>query len=335
MYDFAAQRTNPAAISLDNFASVDGIYRSQQSLAGVALSSALFSAKYPFIQRRRGRWSAVGLSVGHDRAGLGGLLQLNEVTAAYALTLRSDRTTELSAGVQAGYRQRRVSGEGLYTGNQYVDNEGFDLSLDPGEDLSNLAAGYVSLGAGVSWKLKDRRGEKLGHAGLAVQDLNTPSESVLSNAASPLPLAPVAEGGLRLLNERRVAVDADVLYARTRTNYFNSGITTTYKISRYHNPKTAQTIDFIVRYLPKMGAMAGVRWNNGQTFSLAAGYEVPVNAHPAHQGAFEVGLRVARLEKAKSPQATGKGKTASVRARAAGCSAAGRAAAARYRGGRN
>lgn len=302
LYPFAMQQVNPASISLDNYAATDMIYRSQQSLAGVALHSALFSAKYPFISRKRGRWSAAGITVGQERAGLAGALQLNEIGAGYAFTLVSNRLSDLSVGARLVYRSRRINTEDMVTGSQYVEDLGFDPSLYPGENLGNFATQFASVNTGVSWQGYDRRGQKRANAGLSVLDLNSPDESFAgSSTASPIPLTLVLEAGRRIYEKRELSVYAEVLYSRSgQTNLLNIGTVARYQFDRFTRSRPGRSLDFYTKYLLNAGAMMGVRWNNGRAFSLGTSYEIPLNSHPAHQGAFEIGLELGKLVKAKS-----------------------------------
>lgn len=292
-FNYTSQRVNPASISLSNLATAGFIYRTQGTSPDLKLNSFLFSAKYPLIKKNGGnRWSAIGVSLGDDRTGLGGILVSNELAVSYALNFTVGNKQVLSIGTKINYQSKNVDADALYTGSQFIPGIGF--GSDSGEDFSKFSSSFFSIGGGLVWQKEDKNEERISHIGISLFDINRPNES-LFGAESSLPSTLVVEGGYKIYENRQIIIYPELLYTyATLTSALNIGAVTKYSLD-YINPRSAgSTLEFHTKYLLNEGVILGVQYVK-EGFSMGMSYDIPLHNMVSHQGAFEIGAELNRL----------------------------------------
>lgn len=294
-YNYAAQRVNPGAISLSDYATAGFIYRSQNTTPDLKLRSFLFSAKYPLIAKNGGdRWSSVGISMGEDQTGLGGILVLNELGVSYALNFTVGKDQTLSVGTKVNYQSRKVNPDALFTGSQFVPGSGFGSDIDSGEGFAKFSANFLSFSGGVIWQGEDSDGKRNKHMGVSLFDINRPNES-LFDGQSPLPSTVVLEGGYRVFENQQIAVYPELLYTySTATSALNIGAVTRYSLDYINSRVAGSAIELHTKYLLNEGVVFGVQFVN-EGFSAGVSYDIPLHKTVAHRGAFEIGLELSKL----------------------------------------
>lgn len=298
LYRFAEPRVNPANLGLTSFASFGALYRSQQSQPGVQLNSAYIQASYPFL-RRKGTWSAIGVEAANDREGVGGIFQTNQLGVQYGFHIPLSKYKRLALGASAHYFSRSIDISELTTGSQFIEGVGFDPALAQGEGFQDFNTNYLSFGGGIRYQVVDKKTMPRTYVGASFFNLNRPNEDFIQQEQQ-LPVNIVGEFGQQILQRKysRVYLEALVWQIQSNTT-LNAGIVTWIDLRKYDNRLRGQSLNVFLKYLMEEGAMVGVQWDN-QVFSLGASYDVPVFANAAHQGAFEVGLKVRQPVKAKS-----------------------------------
>jgi len=292
-FNYASQRVNPGSISLSDHATAGFIYRTQGTTPDLKLNSFLFSAKYPLIKKNGGnRWSTIGVSLGDDRTGMGGILVSNELGISYALNFAVGKKQVLSIGTKINYQSRKVDIDALYTGSQFIPGIGF--GSDSGEDFTEFSANFFSIGGGIVWQKEDKNEERISHIGVSLFDINRPNESLFDSQSS-LPSTLVVEGGYKIYENRQIIIYPELLYTyATLTSALNIGAVTKYSLD-YINPKAAgSTLEFHTKYLLNEGVILGVQYVK-EGFSVGISYDVPLHNMVSHQGAFEIGAELSRL----------------------------------------
>jgi len=294
-YNFAQQRVNPGAISLDDFATVNLIYRSQQSVADIQLTNFLLSAKYPLIGSNGGdRWSALGVTLGQDKTGLDGILETGKIGVSYALNFPTGKRETLSWGVRLNYHSTKLNTEKLVTGNQYVPDSGFDPNLNSGERFGPLASNYLTFGTGILWDSKTKKNQRKFHGGISIFDFNRPNES-LYGAKARLPVSFVIEGGYRIYSNRQISLYPEFLFTSSAaTQLVSIGMVTSYALFNYNPQLEGQIIEIHTKYLSNQGAVLALQWHNGPV-SIGVSYDIPINQRVANRGSFEIGLKLGKL----------------------------------------
>ncbi len=295
-YNYAAQQVNPGSISLSDYATAGFIYRRQDTSPDLKLKSFLFSVKYPLIAKNGGdRWSSIGVTMGEDQTGLGGILVSNEFGVTYGLNFNVGENQVLSLGTKINYQSRKVNTDALYTGSQYVSGSGFNPNNDSREDFLQFDTHFFSYSGGVIWQKEDKKGSKETHFGVSLFDINRPNES-LFDGQSPLPSTFVLEGGYKVYENQQITIYPEFLYSySTLTNALNIGAVTQYSLG-YLNPRAAGTVvvELHTKYLLNEGVMLGLQFVK-EELSIGMSYDIPRHNTVSHQGAFETGAEMNKL----------------------------------------
>ncbi|RED92228.1 OmpA family protein [Marinoscillum furvescens] len=296
LVDFTNAVYNPATIGMDNYMAAELMYRSQQTMPGVRLTSALLSLKYPIFNKVRDPSMTYGLVAGQDQTGLDGLLTTYTMGGLYAVNLLpAQRYHRLCLGTGLSYFRQTAAISQLTTGQQYVPGVGFDPSQPNGEISGDLDGRYFTWDLGLAWSESHRKYGIAKYANVALLSANRPRESNWSEAR----LNPIlyASAGHQVYRKRHFALQADVrLWAADRL--FSAAVGLTSKMNMRRG-RTKQRLDLSLFYTQNQGVNLGVTLVDDRRFSVGASYEVPLNSHVAHQGAFEIGLEVKRLRKSK------------------------------------
>ena len=311
LYRFAEPRINPANLGLANYASFGALYRSQQSQPGVQLNGAYIQASYPFL-RRKGTWSALGIEASNDREGVGGIFQTNQLGLQYGFHIPLSKYKRLALGASAHYFSRRIDISELTTGSQFITGVGFDPTLAQGEGFQDFNSNYLSFGGGAKYQVVDKKSMPKTYLGASFFHLNRPNEGLIQQD-QPSPVNVIGEFGQQVMQRKYARVYLEALVWQVQNNTtLNAGIVTWIDLRKYDNRLRGQTLNLFMKYLMQEGAMVGFLWGI-QVFSLGASYDIPLFASAAHQGAFEVGLKVRQPVKAKSKKKRKKKKSSSRR----------------------
>ncbi len=299
LYRFAESRVNPAYYATGKHATLNALYRNQQSTPGVKQTSTYLSARYPFL-RRKSPWHAVGVEMGRDTEGLEGILETTMFGGAYGYHIPVNLLNSISLGVNANYFGRRINTESLFTGSQFMPGIGFDPSADNGEGTDQFRADVISVGLGLLWQKVDKKSNPRSHLGIAAYNANFPREAFITDTGTELFPIVIVEGAQRIHQGKQWSIDAEVNYRLEQAKSFViAGATATLDLSRFNSQLKGQTIGYKARYLHNRGFAAGVVWDTPY-FAMAANYDIPAFGTVAHQGAFEVALQLKKAVRAKS-----------------------------------
>lgn len=301
-YNYATQRINPGAISLDDKATANFIYRSQNITSDLKLKSFLFSVKYPLIAKNGGnRWSSIGVTVGQDKTGQGGILIANELGFTYAINPNIGKNQSLSVGAKVNYQMRKIDVSNLHTGNQYVPGIGFTNNGGIDENLNAFNTNFLSYSGGIFWQKTGRRNERIAHFGVSLFDLNKPNESLLGDNSN-LPSTWVIAGGIKVYEQQQISVYPEVLYTYSSlTNTLSIGAITQYTLKGSNAKFPAERIGFHTKYLLNEGIMLGIQFL-GNGYSYGVSYDIPINSRVAHRGAFEIAAELSKLVESRFKQ---------------------------------
>ena len=230
---------NPASAGLDNDFKV--LYgQRQQSIGANSFISHAVSLTYPFFGERNGqqvRTSHVGLTYVSDRAGIGGLLNVNGFMGSYSYNLSLNEEHRIGLGIQVGFYNRSVNRDLLRSGAQFNGTTGsYDPSLNFGElELTggNNSTNYAVVNGGVQY-FREVDSQIRHHIGVSWQNINQPLYSFNAAPKANLPAIFVVDGGINLLsNENRFAVEPNfrAVYLNSNNNQVNLGSLFKYKLS--------------------------------------------------------------------------------------------------------
>ena len=144
------------------------------------------TSAFAYDHRFAGTMNGAGLYVVHDEAGTTGLYSTTLATA-YAHAIKIDRAQVVRFGLRAGYTMRGLDPSGLLFGDQIV-RDGAPRTIENGlverVTYPDLAAGVVYHSA-RSW------------AGLSMDHLNRPDQSLFLDQHAPLAIRTSVHGGHR------------------------------------------------------------------------------------------------------------------------------------------
>lgn len=162
---FSQYFANPLSFNPANTGFFDGSYRlgvnhKQQwpwAIDGKFLNYNTSSAyaDFSFLDKKINDldWAGIGFNFLNDQAGDGNLSANKAyLSLAYHKGLDKQHKHFLSIGLTAGFVHRSINFPALYFNNQWVDRQGFDLSLSNFEDLNKESINYLDLGIGIQGK---------------------------------------------------------------------------------------------------------------------------------------------------------------------------------------
>ncbi|GAA0195166.1 hypothetical protein GCM10009122_59200 [Fulvivirga kasyanovii] len=297
-YDFAPQRINPALVASSDYAHLDLIYRNQNVAEDLSIKSTAISMDYPLIGRNGGsRWGGIGVAFLDDRSGEAGIFKINEVAFTSAINTFISRNQTLSLGVKVLYQTRRLSLDALYTGSQYIPERGFDLSVSQGENIADLNRNILTFSGGLHWQINNRKGDKLGYAGLSFFDINKPEENFFSEGSS-LSTTAIASFGLKIYKKDALSIFPEMLLTRAAAqNTLNLGTVSTYELSDLNQHRGK--VHLITKYVVGKYGIAGIQFEK-ENYKVGFSYDFPLSKQIANNGAIEFGVEIKTLVKSKN-----------------------------------
>ncbi|HEY3402873.1 MAG TPA: PorP/SprF family type IX secretion system membrane protein [Ohtaekwangia sp.] len=291
-YNYTPQRVNPALVSSSNYFLISFDFRNQKTGGDFSLTSNIFNLSYPIINRKGQRWSGVGISFMDDRSGLAGIYNTQEVSFSYAVTIPMVRFHTLSMGLKVLYLNQNVDLTELVTGSQYVEDRGFDSSLDNHEPAGLWRENTITFSPGLYWQNTDKRGNKISYAGFSFFDIN--KADFLKNAGG-LSSSFVFMAGQRVYKKKNVTLFPEILYTANASNHlFNAGMITSYELKSFSR-ELPERVDFITKYVWKKYAILGMQLHR-RNFSVGLSYDFPVHSdNVSNLGTIEIGLEWKRL----------------------------------------
>jgi len=128
-------------------------------------------------------WMGIGFDFLNDEAG-DGFLTYRRFGVSYAYHQALDKAHRyiLSAGANLNYVIRSVNFSKFYFNSQWVEDQGFDLSLNSGEPIQRTSFGMADLGAGIHFGAQVHERVKLDF-GLSMLHINRPGDSFYDDGA--------------------------------------------------------------------------------------------------------------------------------------------------------
>jgi type IX secretion system PorP/SprF family membrane protein len=156
-------------------------------------------------------WFGAGFSFLNDQAGDGRLTYRRfSLSVAYHQALDKDHRYILSAGFGVNYIVRSVDFSKFYFNNQWVDDEGFNLSLNANEPWERQTFDMTDLNAGINFGAQVSDMVKLDF-GFSMLHLNRPKHTFYNNNER-LGFRYQANGGTQLKLTDRITLDVNAYY---------------------------------------------------------------------------------------------------------------------------
>ena len=208
-YMNAPLQTNPALVAFDNDFKISLTYRGRTSKFSQSYNMPLLSVVYPLInQDKSKRWGGLGFSVLSDMSDNSQMIRTTGANFAFAYNLQLGDYQFVSASLGAGYFRRVVDISNLSTGNQYVQNYGYDPAIPMNETFMNETKGYLDMSAGFVWQLTDKSGDAKAFAGVSAFHLNQPDIS-MSEEGDLLPFRYGAQIGYKVFDNEKFSLFPD------------------------------------------------------------------------------------------------------------------------------
>jgi type IX secretion system PorP/SprF family membrane protein len=126
-------------------------------------------------------WMGIGFHFLNDQAGDGGLTYRRfGLSYAYHQAFDKEHKNVLSAGVIVSYITRSVDFSKFYFNNQWVEDEGFDPSVNSTEPVQRNSFAMVDVGAGLNYGGQIHEQVKL-ELGASMLHINRPKHSFFNN----------------------------------------------------------------------------------------------------------------------------------------------------------
>lgn len=307
-YNFASQRINPAMTALTRYASAGTVYRHQRTAGDFSINSNFVSLSYPLLNSSTGvPWSGMALSLHNDQSA--GIFKTQEAALAYAIHVRVSRYQTFSFGAKALYQTRKIGLDGFYTGSQYVQDRGFDLTRSSGENFSEIRNSFKTFSAGLYWQQVDKKGRLLHHFGASLFDINKPADSFFGNMTN-LPSTFIVDAGFQSYSSAGFNVFPEGLLTMSGgAVMFNGGVRFQKELN-ITAKKQSDLVDVILKYAVGRSGIAGIQFHR-ENISVGVSYDFPLfRQNPANLGALEFGLELRRLVATRAQKAVAKRKKA-------------------------
>lgn len=152
-FDETPLQLNPSNAGLQYETRVVVNYKSQWQSINAPFKTMAASADMRFLKKKK-HHIAAGIDFFSDNAS-NSTIKSSQVNLSVSAIINMDKTNKLSAGLMAGYAQRRID-MGNYTwGNQY-NGIAYDGVRGSGEPQITNAFAYLDLGAGVQYSHGDK-----------------------------------------------------------------------------------------------------------------------------------------------------------------------------------
>lgn len=156
-------------------------------------------------------WMGLGLNFLNDEAGDGRLrFQRIGLSFAYHQALDKEQRYVLSAGAGMHYIIRSVDFSKFYFNNQWIEDQGFDLSQSNYEPLQRESFSMIDVNAGLNFRAQINDFVSV-QAGAAVLHINRPKQSFLSTDERLGLRYQANAGALYSINER-ISISLDAYY---------------------------------------------------------------------------------------------------------------------------
>ncbi|GAB3337182.1 hypothetical protein GCM10027429_21340 [Marivirga atlantica] len=242
---------NPGYTGIDNVMGFNVTHRTQRYNSGLRLNTTNLQFQYTLANKERTkRLGGIGLIAESDQVseGLPYSYYSIKLNGAYNLMLNS--TQGISVGAQFSYNQQSIDASSFTTGNQWVNNQGYDESLAIGESFENQQANYLSTGFGAVWFKNTNGGDRLFYAGLSAFNLNQPTYTYTGNEQQ-LPLVYSFLGGASIFqfSESRIYMDG-LASVQNEQAFWSVGprLRRSFKNDDPFDPFTSGYIDVFTRY---------------------------------------------------------------------------------------
>lgn len=259
-FDAAPMNLNPSLTGLFNGNyRIHGHYRTQwQAIANKPFQTAYISFDMPI---KKG--FSAGASVANYNAGTGNYNEFQLMLfGSYRMALDKKKHHNLSFGLQAGFFTKSVNENKLSFGSQYIQNANggsFDMSIDPGENLTNSFDINFDCGAGITYYYSNIASRINPFVGFSIYHFNFPKETFYG-ADNRLPLRYVVNAGIRIGVTETLSLmpkfmyehqqEANEIIASVMVQYYLKNADVILMAGPTYRSKDAFALDF------------GVKWND-------------------------------------------------------------------------
>lgn len=292
-YNFTPTRINPAMTGLTRYASATTVYRHQETGGGLSINSNFVNLTYPLLQSSTGRpWSGIALSLHNDQSAA--IFKTQEASLTYAVHIQLSRFQTLSFGAKALFQSRKVGLDGFYTGSQYIQDRGFDLTQSSGENFSELRNSFKTFSAGFYWQEVDKKGRTLKQVGASLYDFNKPKDSFLGSV-SQLPGTFVVHAAAETYSQGTFHLIPEGLFTFSGgTSMLNAGLRFQKELN-VQAKKPSDLVDVMLRYAVRRSAIAGIQLHR-EKLSVGISYDFPLfYKNPSNIGTIEFGIELRSL----------------------------------------
>ena len=173
---------NPAEIASYKTSTISFIYGVQSFPTNFSFKNPslhfvkpIYESKYSPV--RKGAFSA---SVINEKAGAHGMFNTTTINIGGAYMMNLSKSLSMSFGLQLGNSMVFLDESKITTSNQYSTN-GFDPQLGSGETFMTTNLHILTINSGINFQLKDSDNSQKGNFGVAIFNLNQPSNSFTSS----------------------------------------------------------------------------------------------------------------------------------------------------------
>lgn len=300
-YNQSVLFTNPSLVGTKSEASITAQYRGQEMAAGDKSTNTLLTGLYPLFNKTTGRrQGGLGFSFVHDIKGQNENLVLQGLAATYAYNLALTNRDYLSFGMLAGYFQQKISTNGVTTGNQWTNLNGYDPFLPTGENMDRERKGFLSLGAGFNYYQEDEEERHVASFGVSAFHLNRPNVSFY-NDPSALSIQYSVQGYMAMFKNQDWHIGPEAYYNYWHGQHFVQAAAVARYYFKNQNPFDLLkdgSIAFKGGYRSEHYALLGIALQQ-PNFQVGLSYDMGVAGASVPGNAIEVTFTLKKLFRKK------------------------------------
>jgi len=233
---------------------------------------------FSFGERKlKNSWFGLGMNFVNDEAGDGRLTYRRmSLSTAYHQAFDKDHRYVLSVGPGFSYIIRSVDFSRFYFNNQWVDDNGFDISLPNNEPVQRESFQMLDLSAGVSFSAQVHNQIKL-EFGFSMLHLTRPKHSFLGTTER-LGFRYQASSGITYTINERISITANGYYGyEKKAQEFVTGVMMGYGFYKIKSSGADNTLFFGIYYRGKYDAIAPLAGYQFKTTRLLLSYDVTLS----------------------------------------------------------
>lgn len=272
-YEHSSMLLNPGSLASEDALRFGGMYRKMNLLDQISFQSSFFFLESPVYFNNQ-RYGGVGIAMFNSSDGDVQPIQLSGGILAISKRIKVTRKSFLSLGFQGGYYRKKLDYGQYSTGNQWIDDSGYNPDLPSGETIEQESAHALNLNTGLFWYVPGRMQRMKTALGVSLYHINQPEYTFIeAGEAYPLTLALYGHQRIYEVSQFTTHLSAMYRYGNEQLIALGSCFTFFPNTSDGYNLLDVSHVDFNMHYVHDRAVVLGVKIGR-KNLSLGFSYDI-------------------------------------------------------------